>query len=114
LDKGNPIWSARERGEPMIEAAVENKYDFNMQVSLPAMAVPSRSSLPSPIAMRRSTLIKLFNRLRQISGRCRATSATDDRGDKPPISHNRYRSRDAHSAPGDSVMDQAMRSSAIV
>jgi hypothetical protein len=45
LDKGNPIWSARERGEPMIEAAVENKYDFNMQVSLPAMAVPGQSSL---------------------------------------------------------------------
>jgi hypothetical protein len=65
LDKGNPIWSARERGEPMIEAALENKYDFNMQVSLPAMAVPSRSSLRWPIAMRRSALIKLFNGLRQ-------------------------------------------------
>jgi hypothetical protein len=32
LDKGNPIWPARERSGPMIQAAVENKYDFNMQV----------------------------------------------------------------------------------
>ena len=38
--EGNPIGLPCERGGPMIQSAIENKYGFNMQVSARAMAGP--------------------------------------------------------------------------
>jgi hypothetical protein len=37
---GSPEWRAPLTAGPMIQAAVENKYSFNMQVSAAAIAVP--------------------------------------------------------------------------
>jgi hypothetical protein len=42
LDVGNPKWPARLTGGPMIETVDENKYSFNMQVSVKAMAAFDR------------------------------------------------------------------------
>jgi hypothetical protein len=42
LHTGNLKWPARLTGAPMIHAVLENKYRFNMQVSVKAMAAPNR------------------------------------------------------------------------
>jgi hypothetical protein len=39
---GIPNWPARLTDEQMIQATIENKYSFNMQVSVKAMATPDR------------------------------------------------------------------------
>src|SRR4051794_34981126 len=55
-DKGSPIRSARERGGPMSQAAVENKYGFDMQVSAPAMAGPGQAIPHSCVGATRPAL----------------------------------------------------------
>src|SRR3981081_4600959 len=45
LERGQPKWPARLTDGPLIQTAVENKYGFNMQVSVKAMAAPDRDQL---------------------------------------------------------------------
>jgi hypothetical protein len=60
---GNPKMAARLTGGPMIQATAENKYSFNMQVSVKAMAALGRDRQYQKVAEAQQFLTSRFSPL---------------------------------------------------
>jgi hypothetical protein len=63
LNVGNSKWPARLTGGPMIQTVAENKYSFDMQVSVKAMAALDRDRPHPKAAVAKPFLTRPFSLL---------------------------------------------------